>query len=60
MQLSSLDTGLKSLEVSISSQCAAAVDNLIGHYYKGMQGTVNDTATPAAQVGTRTSVTPES
>ncbi|KAK9818400.1 hypothetical protein WJX72_012091 [[Myrmecia] bisecta] len=47
--VSSLDTGLKSLDVSISSQCAAAVDNLAGYYFKNVAGALNDTSSPAAQ-----------
>ncbi|PSC72660.1 exportin-7 isoform X2 isoform A [Micractinium conductrix] len=44
--LSSLDAGLKSLDVSISSQCAAAVDNLAGYYFKHQPG--SESPTPAA------------
>ncbi|KAI3436525.1 hypothetical protein D9Q98_005942 [Chlorella vulgaris] len=44
--LNSLDAGLKSLDVSISSQCAAAVDNLAGYYFKHMPG--SESPTPAA------------
>ncbi|GAB4820934.1 hypothetical protein N2152v2_007980 [Parachlorella kessleri] len=44
--ISSLDAGLKSLDVSISSQCAAAIDNLAGYYFKHMPG--SETPTPAA------------
>ena len=44
--LTSLDAGLKGLDVAISTQCAAALDNLAGFYFKGLQ----DTPTPAAQV----------
>lgn len=32
--MSAVDTGLKSLDSSISSQCAATVDNLAGFYFK--------------------------
>lgn len=46
--LNSLDAGLKSLDVSISSQCAAAVDNLAGYYFKHMPG--SESPTPAAAV----------
>ena len=42
----SLDAGLKSLDVSISSQCAAAVDNLAGFYFKGC---AEEAPSPAAQ-----------
>jgi len=33
-QMSALDAGLKSLDTGVSSQCAAAVDNLAGFYFK--------------------------
>ena len=45
--LRSLDAGLKSLDVSISSQCAAAVDNLAGFFFKGC---AEEAPAPAAQV----------
>ena len=45
-----LDAGLKSLDASISSQCAAAVDNLAGHYFKAMQASPDDPPSPAGQV----------
>jgi hypothetical protein len=48
--VSSLDSGLKSLDVSMSSQCAAAVDNLAGYYFKNISGAMNEGGTPAAQV----------
>ena len=32
--VTSLDYGLKSLDVSVSSQCAAAVDNLASYYFR--------------------------
>lgn len=32
--MSALDAGLKSLDTGVSSQCAAAVDNLAGFYFK--------------------------
>jgi exportin-7 len=44
--MDSLDAGLKSLDVTISSQCAAAADNLAGYYFKHMPG--SDNPTPAA------------
>jgi len=47
--LSSLDAGLKSLDVSISSMCATAVDNLAGFYFKAMNG--DEPPSRAAQVG---------
>lgn len=34
--LTSLEAGLKSLDVSISSSCAAAVDNLAAFYFKNV------------------------
>jgi exportin-7 len=34
--LSSLDQGLKSLDVSISSACASAVDNLASFYFRNV------------------------
>lgn len=34
--VASLDAGLKSIDVSVSSQCAAALDSLAGHYFKHM------------------------
>ena len=43
----SLDAGLKSLDVSISSQCAAAVDNLAGFFFKGCAA--GEAPSPAAQ-----------
>ena len=46
----SLDAGLKSLDVSISSQCAAAVDNLAGFFFKGC---AEEAPAPAAQVSQR-------
>lgn len=46
--LSSLDAGLKSLDVSISSQCAAAIDNLAGYYFRHQPGSEAPTAAAAA------------
>lgn len=46
----SLDAGVKSLDVSISSMCATSIDNLAGFYFKAVNG--EDAPTPAAQVGT--------
>jgi len=43
----SLETGLKSLDVSISSQCAAAVDSLAAFYFNNIVNGENQT--PAAQ-----------
>lgn len=48
--LSSLDTGLKSLDSSVSSVCAAALDNLAGQYFKGLQAAADDKPNQAAQV----------
>lgn len=44
----SLDAGLKSLDVSISSMCATAVDNLAGFYFKAVNG--DESPSQAAQV----------
>ena len=46
--VSSLDAGLKSLDVGISSQCAAAMDNLAGFYFKHMPNGEEPTAAGAA------------
>lgn len=43
--LTSLEAGLKSLDVSVSSQCAAAIDNLAGYTYLHRPG--SEEATPA-------------
>ena len=48
--LSSLDAGLKSLDYAVSSMCAAAIDNLAGQYFKGLQASADDKPNPAAQV----------
>lgn len=47
--VSSLDAGLKALDVSISSMCATAVDNLAGFYFKAVNS--DETPPQAAQVG---------
>ncbi|CAK0751589.1 hypothetical protein CVIRNUC_002079 [Coccomyxa viridis] len=47
--VSALDSGLKSLDVVISSQCATAVDNLAGFYFKAVQANGSETPPPAAQ-----------
>ncbi|DBA92724.1 hypothetical protein WJX77_011928 [Trebouxia sp. C0004] len=47
--LSSLDAGLKSLDYAVSSVCAAAIDNLAGQYFKGLQASADDKPNPAAQ-----------
>ena len=47
----SLDAGLKSLDVSISSMCATAVDNLAGFYFKASKG--DESPSRAAQVRAR-------
>lgn len=48
--LLSMDSGLKSLDQSVSSQCAACVDNLAGQYFKGLQAGPDDKPNLAAQV----------
>lgn len=45
--LAALDAGLKSLDVAISSQCAAAIDNLVGFYFRHQPG--GESPTPAGQ-----------
>ena len=47
--VTALDSGLKSLDVVISSQCATAVDNLAGFYFKAVQANGSETPPPAAQ-----------
>ena len=47
--MTSLDAGLRSLEVTISSQCASAVDNLAGFYFKHVVA-AEELPTEAAQV----------
>lgn len=51
--LTSLDAGLKSLDVSVSSQCAAGLDNLAGYFFKHMPG--SEAPTPAAAVSSAAS-----
>ncbi|KAL4534670.1 hypothetical protein Ndes2526A_g05549 [Nannochloris sp. 'desiccata'] len=46
--LSSLDAGLKSLDVALSSQCAAALDNLAGYYFRHMPSGEEPTPAGAA------------
>lgn len=46
--VTSLDSGLKALDVSISSQCAAALDNLAGYYFRHMPGGEDPNAAGAA------------
>ncbi len=46
--LQSLDAGLKALDVSVSSQCAAAVDNLASYYFRNAAAA--ETPSPAGQV----------
>lgn len=46
--VSSLEAGLRSLDVSISSMCATSLDNLAGFYFQAVKG--DDTPSPAAQV----------
>lgn len=48
--MTALDSGLKSLDVVISSQCATAVDNLAGFYFKAVQANGGETPPAAAQV----------
>jgi exportin-7 len=48
--ITALDSGLKSLDVVVSSQCAAAVDNLAGFYFRAVQATAGETPSPTAQV----------
>lgn len=47
--VSSLEAGLRSLEVVVSSQCASAVDNLAGYYFKHVVA-AEETPSPTAQV----------
>ena len=46
--VSSLEAGLRSLDVSISSMCATSLDNLAGFYFQAVKG--DDTPSHAAQV----------
>ena len=48
--MTALDSGLKSLDTVISSQCATAVDNLAGFYFKAVQANGSETPPAAAQV----------
>ena len=48
--ISALDAGLKSLDVVVSSQCAGAVDNLAGFYFKAVQANGGEPPPAAAQV----------
>lgn len=48
--LSSLDSGLKSLDNSVCSLCAQAIDNLAGQYFKGLQAAADDQPNTTAQV----------
>ncbi|KAK9862581.1 hypothetical protein WJX84_002726 [Apatococcus fuscideae] len=47
--LISLDSGLRNLEPSISSQCATAVENLAASYLKNSQAFGAEVTSPAAQ-----------
>eukprot|EP00891_Asterochloris_glomerata_P007395 jgi/Astpho2/7395/fgenesh1_pm.00114_%23_12_t len=47
--VNSLDAGLKGLDPSISSQCAAAVDDLVGHYFRAMQASPDEPPSAAGQ-----------
>ena len=46
--VTSLDYGLKSLDVSVSSQCAAAVDNLASYYFR--HAVAAESPSPTGQV----------
>lgn len=48
--LTSLDSGLKSLDSAVCSVCAAAIDNLAGQYFKGLQAAADDKPNTTAQV----------
>lgn len=48
--LSSLDSGLKSLDNSVCSLCAQAIDNLAGQYFRGLQAAADDKPNTTAQV----------
>ena len=48
--LLSMDSGLKSLDHAVSSQCAACVDNLAGQYFKGLHAGPDEQPSRAAQV----------
>ena len=48
--LTSLDSGLKSLDSAVCSVCAAAIDNLAGQYVKGLQAAADDKPNTTAQV----------
>lgn len=48
--LTSLDAGLKSLDVSVSSQCAAALDSLAGYYFRHMPVTGEDPSPAGAAI----------
>ena len=52
MLVSSLEAGVKSLENSISSQSAAAVDALAAQYVAAKLATPDEPPSPAAQVTT--------
>lgn len=47
--VTSLDAGLKSLDVAVSSQCATALDNLAGFCFKNLQNN-GEAPSPSAQV----------
>lgn len=51
--LLSMDSGVKSLDQSVSSQCAACIDNMAGQYFKGLQADPDEKPNPAAQVSKR-------
>ena len=48
--LTSLDSGLKSLDQAVCSVSAAAIDNLAGQYFKGLQAAADDKPNTTAQV----------
>jgi exportin-7 len=45
----SLEAGLRSLDVSISSQCAAAIDNLAGFYFKAVNPVIGENPAQGAE-----------
>ena len=56
----SLEAGLRSLDVSISSQCAAAIDNLAAAYFKALNPDVGVNAAPGSeQLARHVASTPE-
>lgn len=47
--LTALDSGLKSLDVVVSSQCATSADNLASYYFKAVQANAGEAHPPAVQ-----------